>query len=69
MKIGKLIQHCGECDIKQYCDLPFNSMYLCTDSRLENIDEETYIKYAEQIQPSKNEILSEKVIKMIQDQN
>lgn len=53
MKIGKLEQHCGNCAILDYCAEPFSELCICTCKVLEEIEEEDYIKAAEEIQ-SKN---------------
>ena len=62
MKIGELDQHCGECAVMGYCADPYENLCLCTDSRLENVDEERYIELAEQSRKATNEDICEDVI-------
>lgn len=56
MKIGKLDQHCGECPLIDFCAEPFEELCLCTDSRLENVDTDTYEQLAVTINGSNEEI-------------
>lgn len=46
MKIGELEQHCGECDVVEYCGNPF-CYCLCNDERFSDTEEEIYRKIAE----------------------
>ncbi|MFA9464069.1 MAG: hypothetical protein ACERKN_07220 [Velocimicrobium sp.] len=68
MKIGQLEQHCGNCSVIDYCAEPFDDLCLCTDSRLKEVEEETYIELAEQSHESENADICEDVIKMLQEQ-
>ena len=47
MKIGKLDQHCGECEIIDFCGNGF-CYCICNQGRFKDIDTDTYKKYAEQ---------------------
>ncbi|MDF2880077.1 MAG: hypothetical protein K0R54_634 [Clostridiaceae bacterium] len=37
---------CGECELIDFCGEPFSEVHLCTDSRIENMEVEVYIKTA-----------------------
>jgi len=45
MKIGKLEQHCGECEVIDYCGNGFG-FCICTDSRFAEVDEADYYSIA-----------------------
>lgn len=62
MKIGALEQHCGKCAVADYCADPFEDLCLCCDSRLEDLEEEEYIKLAETSRKSTNEEICEDVV-------
>lgn len=47
MKIGELKQHCGACDIIEFCGNAF-CYCICNQSCFKNIDVEMYKKYAEE---------------------
>ena len=47
MKIGDLGQHCGNCDVAEFCGNPFGYC-LCTDSRFSDTDEADYWIHAEE---------------------
>ena len=49
MRIGKLDQHCGNCKILQYCAEPFSELCVCARTALEDMQEEEYIRQAEEI--------------------
>lgn len=49
MKIGELQDHCGNCKIISYCTEPFETPHLCIYDELEDIEEETYLKIADNI--------------------
>ena len=49
MRIGELDQHCGNCKILQYCAEPFDELCVCTREALEDMEEEEYIRQAEEI--------------------
>lgn len=49
MKIGELQDHCGNCKIISYCTEPFETPHLCTYDELEDVEEETYLKIADNI--------------------
>lgn len=66
MKIGELDQHCGNCKIIDYCAEPFDELCLCTDSRLNDVEEDKYIELAEQSKKSTNMDICKDVIKQIQ---
>lgn len=46
MKIKELNQHCGECDLIEYCGNAFGYC-ICTDSRFQNLEVLDYLKLAE----------------------
>ena len=48
MIIGNLNQHCGECNVMEYCGDSFDYC-LCEDSRFEDMAEEKYKELAEKI--------------------
>lgn len=50
MRIGELDQHCGNCKILQYCAEPFDELCVCARAALEDMEEEEYIRTAEEIQ-------------------
>lgn len=66
MKIGELDQHCGNCKIIDYCAEPFDELCLCTDSRLNDVEEDKYIEIAEQSKKLTNMDICKDVIKQIQ---
>lgn len=66
MKIGELDQHCGNCKIIDYCAEPFDELCLCTDSRLNDVEEDKYIELAEQSKESTNMDICKDVLKKIQ---
>lgn len=47
MIIGGLEQHCGECDIIEFCGNSFGYC-ICNQNRFENVDTEAYKKHAEE---------------------
>lgn len=46
MRIGDLDQHCGNCEVIEFCGKPF-CYCLCSDERFENNDEDVYAKIAD----------------------
>lgn len=62
MKIGQLDMHCGNCNVIDYCAEPFDELCLCTRADLQDIEEDEYIKMAEEIQQgSKRYVSNEKM--------
>ena len=53
MKIGELEQHCGNCEVIEYCGEVFGYC-LCSDERFEDIAEATYTKIAYSAPATKN---------------
>lgn len=49
MKIGELEQHCGECDIMEFCTDPFETPCICCRRSLKDIEEEEYKRIAENL--------------------
>lgn len=49
MKIGDLNQHCGNCDVIDYCAEPYSPLCLCADQRFCKCDTDTYIKISEEV--------------------
>lgn len=47
MKINELNQHCGRCNIIDYCDEPYANICICCDSRFKDVEEEKFLKLAE----------------------
>lgn len=47
MKIGNLDMRCGECKLMDYCGEPFPDICICTQSRFENVEEDTFLKLIE----------------------
>ena len=58
MKIGELEQHCGNCNVMEYCAEPFNSLCLCTRDELKEVDEEMYKFVAEKLQATSRRRIS-----------
>lgn len=66
MKIGKLDQHCGNCTIIDYCAEPFSELCICGCKALEEMEEEDYIKAAQEIQSrNKRNISNNKIFERI----
>lgn len=59
MRIGDLEQHCGNCKIIDFCADPFEDLCLCTDSRLAEIEEIEYKRFAEENRHLDNEKILE----------
>ncbi len=49
MKIGQLDMHCGNCNVMEYCAEPFDDLCLCERTDLQDIEEDEYIKMADEI--------------------
>ncbi len=49
MKIGELQDHCGNCNLIDYCTEPYETPHLCVYEELEDVDEETYRQIAESV--------------------
>ncbi len=47
MKIGEMNDHCGDCDLIDYCGEPYQKPYLCKDNRFNGMKVEEYIGLAE----------------------
>lgn len=45
MKRGKLQDHCGNCNLIDYCTEPYEMPHLCVYEELEDADEETRIRF------------------------
>lgn len=48
MKIGKLEMRCGSCRIIDFCDEPFSEIAICTEKRFEDIEENDFVRLAEE---------------------
>lgn len=49
LKIGKLQDHCGKCKLIDYCTGPYEIPHLCACEELEDVEEETYLKIADNV--------------------
>ncbi|EPS56417.1 hypothetical protein [Clostridium botulinum] len=47
MKIGELGMHCGECTLIEHCGEPYSDVCICTESRFENVEENTFLQLIE----------------------
>lgn len=47
MKIGQLDLHCGNCKIIDHCGEPYSDICICSESRFENVEEDTFLKLIE----------------------
>lgn len=66
MKIGELDQHCGNCNVIDYCAEPFSSLCLCTKAELKDVEESMYIFVAEKLQSvNKRKISNQKMCNRI----
>ena len=66
MKIGELDQHCGNCTIIDYCAEHFSELCICGSEELKEMEEEDYIKAAEEIQrKNKRHISNNKMFERI----
>lgn len=65
LKIGELDQHCGECNLIEYCAEPFDELCLCTDSRLKDVEEKKYKELADKSTKYKNYEKCKEVINLL----
>lgn len=62
MKIGKLEQHCGECNLIDLCGEPYSDICICSSEALSNMEEEEYQKKVAEIRDNSKRNWSNKTL-------
>lgn len=62
MKIGKLEQHCGECNLIDLCGEPYSDICICSREEVSNMEEEDYRKKVAEIRANSKRNWSNKTL-------